>query len=124
LSHVGAAVEQARAERIAAAVAQALRAAPAGAQQPRADTVRGPGCRSVRWFGTVYEFTERQGEALGVLWDAWEQGTPDVGQKEVLATIEANSQRLSDLFADHAAWGTMIRPGATRGTYRLTPPEE
>jgi hypothetical protein len=66
-----------------------------------------------------------------ILWDAWENGTPDVGEKEIFALMEVEcqpkSQRLSGLFArpkKHPAWDTMIRRGATRGTRRLSPPDQ
>jgi len=77
--------------------------------------------RSVHWFGTDYGFTPTQAACVKVLWAAWENGTPDLGQDTILEhpEVEAESKRLFDVFRDHPAWGTMIVKGQTAGAYRL-----
>ncbi len=78
--------------------------------------------RSVLWSGTEYAFTEQQATAVRVLWEHWERGTPDVSGQYLLEAAESNSGRVDLLFRDHPAWKTMIHPGRTKGTYRLTLP--
>jgi len=75
--------------------------------------------RSVNWFGTLYEFTELQAACVKVLWEAWENETPTVGDATVLEAAESHAGRLMYVFRDHAAWGTMIAEGSTKGTHRL-----
>lgn len=78
--------------------------------------------RSVIWFGTPFSFTANQAACIKVLWDAWENGTPDVGDQTIIEAADASSLRLSVVFRDSPAWGTMIRPGHTKGTHRLSEP--
>jgi hypothetical protein len=78
--------------------------------------------RSVDWFGIHYDFTALQAPCIECLWEAWENGTPDLGQEFIMAQAGAESRRLVDLFKGHGAWGTMIVPGATKGAYRLQEP--
>ncbi len=54
--------------------------------------------------------------------EAWEHGTPDLDQQTILNEADADSRRLVDVFRDHPAWNTMIKPGVTKGAYRLQPP--
>jgi hypothetical protein len=83
--------------------------------------------RSVHWFGTTYCFTEIQAQVVALLWEAWENGTPDVGQRTLRAQAQVQSDRLQDVFKDkghsHPAWGTMIHCNVgSKGTCRLQPP--
>ncbi len=82
----------------------------------------GPDFRSCHWFGTDYTFTAMQAACVKVLWEAWNNGTPEVGQQTILETANLESARLKDLFKDHAAWGTMIVEGSTNGAFRLAEP--
>jgi hypothetical protein len=61
-----------------------------------------------------------------VLWEAWENGTPELGQETILEhpEVEAESKRLVDVFKGHPAWGKMIVTGHTAGTYRLAEPRQ
>lgn len=83
------------------------------------------GFRSVHWYGTDFTFTDTQGACVAMLWVAWKNGTPEIGQGSILEapTVEAESKRLADVFKAHPAWGKMIVPGNTRGAYRLAAPE-
>lgn len=82
----------------------------------------GPGFRSVLWFGTKYAFTSYQAACVKILWEAWENKTPDVGDATLLAESGSESKRLKDVFKDRPAWGTMIVSGETKGTHRLAKP--
>jgi hypothetical protein len=84
----------------------------------------GPDFRSVRWFGTNFTFTAMQAACVGILWTAWENGTPEVGNHTLLVEAGAETKRIDHHFRDHPAWGTMIRPGKTKGTTRLCEPTE
>lgn len=59
---------------------------------------------------------------MKVLWEAWENKTPDVGDATLLEKSESESSRLRDVFKDHPAWNTMIVPGKTKGARRLVKP--
>jgi hypothetical protein len=80
--------------------------------------------RSVHWFGTDYSLTATQAACVKVLWQAWENGTPELAQATILEDrdVESESTRLRDVFRNHSAWGTMIVPGKTGGSFRLNPP--
>ncbi len=75
--------------------------------------------RSVHWFGTDYSFTPIQAACIKVLWDAWAQGTLELGQQTILEEADADGNRLSDVFRASPAWKTMIVKGTTKGSYRL-----
>jgi hypothetical protein len=106
---------------------------PAPAPPPRdggqghGETRHGIDFRSVRWYGTDYTFTKNQAAIVKLLWDAWENGTPEVGGDTLLTEADCETKRLDHLFnlgkhGRHPAWGTMIRPGSQKGTYRLAKP--
>ncbi len=77
--------------------------------------------RSVHWFGTDYAFTATQAAAIKLLWEAWEDGTPDVGQETLLEAAGSSGNRLRDVFKDNPAWQALV-VSASRGTFRLTEP--
>lgn len=81
-----------------------------------------PDFRSVNWFGTLYTFSATQAACVRVLWEAWEQKTPELGQEYILEQAESASPRLSALFGDNKAWGTMIISGTSKGSFRLQEP--
>ena len=78
--------------------------------------------RSVRWFGKYHAFTATQAACVRALWEAWENGTPELSGETVLEVAGAESKRLKDVFGDHSAWETMIVSGSTKGAYRLAKP--
>jgi hypothetical protein len=90
--------------------------------QPENRAVHSPDFRSVVWFGTSYQLTENQAVCVGQLWEAWEQGTPEVGDTTLLDVADISGKRLNVVFREHPAWNTMIVPGNTKGTHRLTQP--
>ena len=77
---------------------------------------------SVNWYGDYFEFTPAQRGVVAALWEAWKQGTPAVSQEALVdaAGLDGNA-KLKNIFRGHPAWGTMIVPGTTKGTYRLLP---
>jgi hypothetical protein len=82
-------------------------------------TSHGPDFRSVIWNSKPYSFTRQQSRAVGILWELWENGTPEVGEDHLLKTIQSTEPTLRDVFRDHKAWGTMIVVGKTDGAYQL-----
>jgi len=82
-----------------------------------------PDFRSVNWGGNQYSFTNNQAAYVKMLWEAWENGTPEVGQAYLQTAIDSESA-LRHLFRNHPAWRTMIVPGNTKGTFRLQLPGE
>jgi hypothetical protein len=97
-------------------------AAPEAPQRP----THSPDFRCVDWFGTEYTFTPTQAACVRVLWEAWEQRAPELGQDRIAADAESDAQRLRDVFTKgkHPAWGTMIVPGTTRSAFKLSAPEK
>lgn len=80
--------------------------------------------RSVCWFGTNYSFTSQQAEVVRILWEAYEEQTPDVDALLLLSDFTGcAAHRVRDLFRKCPAWGTMIVLGGSRGTYRLQGPK-
>ena len=78
--------------------------------------------RSVHWFGTDYSFTPYQAACIKILWEAWRNGTPDVGVETILEKAGSESSRLVDVFKNNNAWQKMIVSGKTKGSYRLKEP--
>ena len=85
-----------------------------------------PDFRSVHWYGVDYTFTEGQARVVALLWQAWENGTPELGSYHLLQTANLNNERLPDVFKSkgmyHPAWGKMIVVGSTKASYRLQAP--
>ena len=112
-------------EQFAPDLNEALRATPTPpplAVPSSAKAAHSPDFRSVNWFGTVYEFTPNQAACVKLMWEASENGTPSVGDQTILVAADSNSERLSLVFRDHAAWSTLIVEGQTKGTHRLADP--
>jgi hypothetical protein len=96
--------------------------------KPREQFAHGPGFRSVHWFGTEHSFTTGQAACVRILWEAWENRTPEVSEQAILEVSGSSGDRLRDLFKEkgkgfHGAWKTMIVSGTTKGTFRLVEPE-
>jgi hypothetical protein len=85
-------------------------------------------CRTVAWFGSVYTFTPTQAACVKVLLEHYKNGVPEVGESTILTNewVDSSQTRLASVFDNgkHAAWGTMIKPGSTKGTVRLAKPGE
>jgi hypothetical protein len=109
--------------RIARAIQEAAKDLfPVGGRTPSPPANHSPDFRSVQWFGHDYSFTTGQAACVQRLWEAWEQGNPDVAQQTILLDAGMDSARLVDLFKRHPAWQTMIVRGGSKGAYRLQGP--
>ena len=75
--------------------------------------------RSVNWYGQRYTFSAGQAAVVRLLWEAWQNDTPEVGQETLLDGAGSEGSKIADLFRDHPAWGQFVVPGGSRGTYRL-----
>ena len=69
--------------------------------------------------GREYHLSPLRAAAVRVLHEAHLDGIPELRGQYILATIESGSRALSDLFKGSPAWGKLVVPGMTRGTYRL-----
>jgi hypothetical protein len=92
-----------------------------GMAKTRAMASHAPDYRSVHWFGADYQFTGTQAACVKILWEAWENKTPEVGDMTILDMVGTSCTRLNIMFRGHAAWGTMIRSGR-KGSHRLAAP--
>jgi hypothetical protein len=81
---------------------------------------------SVVWYGQHFAFTPTQRRIVAVLWNAWERGTPDIGERSLLTEADSDSPTLKAVFGKHPAIGTMIsrssQHGGPAGCFRLTEP--
>ena len=80
--------------------------------------------RSVHWFGVDHSFTATQAAIVKELWEAWKNGTPDIGKAALLEKVDSQSKRLVDLFKGHETYKQLIGEGETKGSYRLIVPSE
>ncbi len=85
-------------------------------------TRHSPDFRSVNWFGVHHSFTPTQAAIVKVLWNAWENDTPDVGHETLLEKAGSESDRLVDVFKGHKTYKQLIDKGETKGSYRLIEP--
>jgi hypothetical protein len=80
---------------------------------------------SVLWNGKLYGFTPTQARIVNMLWEARENGTPDVHQSTLLDRAWCESKRLEWVFRKHPAWGVVIIPSPlVKGGFRLANPGE
>ena len=98
---------------------------------PKPDPTRasyGLDCRSVNWYGMLYHFSPTQAACVKVLIEHYKHGVPELGESTILTSewVDSSQQRLASVFDNgrHLAWGTMIKPGSTKGTFRLAKPGE
>ena len=107
---------------------QPLPATPATPTLAAGEGRHSPDFRSVYWFGTTYgPFTPLQAAVVRILWEAWENQTPDVSSDYLLerAGSDTENRSLSMLFTGskqgRKAWGTLIAASG-KGIYRLAEP--
>jgi hypothetical protein len=109
--------------RVARAMAEAAQdLVPVAGRPPSPPARHSPDFRSVLWFGQYYSFTTGQAACVQIMWNAWEQGTPEMAQQRILGDAGLDSACLLYVFKGHAAWGTMIVHGGTKGAFRLQEP--
>jgi hypothetical protein len=79
-----------------------------------------PDFHSVSLSGEQFSLTSKQAQVVQILFEAYQNGTPEVGQAYILEELGSASGRLQDSFRSRKeAWGKLIIPGKTKGTYRL-----
>jgi len=84
-----------------------------------------PDFRSVHWYGNDYTFSPKQAACVRVLWEAWENKTPQVAAGTLLEKAGVGDrQRLRDVFRENVAWGKMIVRGSYQDAYMLLEPPE
>jgi hypothetical protein len=75
----------------------------------------GPDYRDCTWNGVRYTFSATQAACIKVLWEASDNGTPEVGESTVLEMAGSTASKLRDVFKSgktlHLAWGNMVLPG-------------
>ncbi len=81
-----------------------------GTREEYKECTHSPDFASVRWYGVHLTFRAgQQAKAVNVLWQGWENGTPEVSQDEIKRQIgAADSFRMDKLFKDSPALGVMI----------------
>lgn len=104
------------------------------AQSTEHKPTHAPDFTSVDWYGAPYFFAiGHQAESVEVLWAAFESGGHSVSQSTIANKLDAGVHfRLEHVFRrrkkgsgyeSHPAWGTMIQPAASKGCFRLVPPD-
>jgi hypothetical protein len=84
-----------------------------------------PGFSTVDWYGTKYTFTPKERKIVEVLWDAAEQGMPELSLAEILEEARfKKDETLREIFKGNLAWQTMIKSVTGRkGVYALNVPK-
>lgn len=81
--------------------------------------------RSVNKDGIEIPLTSMQAQVIDILWNNFQNGTPDVSQAYIINMVspDTDADRLRDVcFATktgHETYQTLIEPGKTKGTIRL-----
>jgi hypothetical protein len=66
-----------------------------------------------------FSLTGRQAQAVEFLYEMHQNSTPEVGQALILERLESKYTDLRYVFKKNPAWGNLVVPGRTRGTFRL-----
>jgi len=75
--------------------------------------------RSIRLKNKEYSLTERQSEIVQILYEAYKEGTSEVGEQYILEHIGSPNSRLRDSLRTGNLWGTLVIRGNSRGSIRL-----
>ena len=67
-----------------------------------------PGFRSVTYGDSQFRFSSKQALVVEALWEHHRNGVPKVHQTE-LQGVAATTQRMTQLFGDHPAYGVLIK---------------
>jgi hypothetical protein len=78
-----------------------------------------PDFRAIFWEGKEYALTPRQAQVVEILYCAYQNGTPSIGQHTILDELDSPSSRLRDTFKKSPLWDTLIIQGIGQGTRRL-----
>ena len=86
-----------------------------------------PDYRSVNLRGVEFSLTSKQAQVIEILHELYEKGTLEVGGQYILERLGDDDSdrintdnRLRDIFKSRPnAWGNLIVPGGSKGSYRL-----
>lgn len=60
---------------------------------------------------TAFTFNSTQRSVVQILWEMRDQYTPNVSGEHLLEASGSSARRLSEVFRDNSAWGSLIVPG-------------
>jgi hypothetical protein len=103
----------------AAVVAPAAPAPGSGSAEAVPGFRHSPDFRSVWLHEELFSLTTQQAQVVEYLFGMHEGHTPEVAQVTILDAIGAGGSQLRDTFRGAPAWGKLVVPGATRGSFRL-----
>ena len=90
---------------------------------PITDFKHSPDFRTVALNGRSYKLTSKQAQVIELLYKAYENGTPELGQAYILEQLGERGNRLRDTFKRNPeAWQALVARGVRRGCYRLNLP--
>ena len=75
--------------------------------------------RSVKAIGREFSLTPRQAEVVKILYRAHRNRASEVGWPDIRGQLDSYPERMRDIFKRSDAWGTLVVPGRTKGSYRL-----
>jgi hypothetical protein len=80
---------------------------------------------SIYWHGRTYTFSKSQAPCVELLWKAWKQGIGVHRDRLVQAAdcADPSAAKVADIFRGNDAWTDRIIRAASKGVYRLSPPE-
>jgi hypothetical protein len=87
--------------------------------ETRLGTTHGEDFRMIARGEVAWHFSPAQAAVCRALWEAHVNNTPSVGQDTLLEAAGCEGGRLRDLFKRNPAWGVLIVPGSTKGTFQL-----
>jgi len=70
------------------------------------------------WNGTEYKFSKTQAACIKILFENWQNGTPEVMGETLLEASLSSREELRLIFRNSGAWGTLIT-SPRKGFYRL-----
>jgi hypothetical protein len=76
--------------------------------------------RYIRWQGYSFTLSNRQADVVRILYRSYENGIPEVPDKDICKELGTSESRLRDTFRKSKVWGTLIVKGTKPGMRRLT----
>ena len=82
----------------------------------------GPDFKCVIFYGIEHSLSSTEALVIKILWKAYENGTPDVGQHYIINEVcgsESKIKYLRDVFAKKSIYKAIVKSGNRKGTVRL-----
>ncbi len=91
-------------------------------RQRHQSSAKGPDFRCVRIAGIEHTLSFREAQIVKILWEAHENGTPDVSKDYIIDKVcgpDSKIVTLRDAFTDRLIFKAIVAVGKRRGTVRI-----